>query len=202
MYSALLSASHPYLSLSAGLSKDFTDLLGFKGFFTALQLELGYEHRQPLAAADLSMFNPQYDQFRVGTLLAIRGDWSLLVDYSVVLSAGLENNLHAVGGELAKKWERIELRLGSSFYANRFQSDYTETVFTDSFFSQEYYLRFKWRISQLFDISLRGAYEHVLLSSLTSLSKLNDGVVYEPMTELFSEPRDYFRLDIRAGYRY
>ena len=50
--------------------------------------------------------------------------------------------------------------------------------------------------------ALRGAYEHVLVSSLTSLEKVNDEVVYAPMTELFSEPRDYFRLDIRAGYRY
>jgi hypothetical protein len=202
MYSALLGASHPYLSVSASLNKDFSDLLGLKGFFTALQFELGYEHRQPRASKDRSMFNPQYDQFRVGTLLAIRGDWSLLVDYNFLLSSGLENNLHVVGGELAKKWEKIELRVGSSFYANRFQSDYTETVFTDSFYAQEYYLKVKWRISRAFDLSLRGTYEHVLLSSLTSLDKVNDLVVYEPVTELFSEPRDYFRLDIRTGYRY
>ncbi len=202
LYSALLGASHPYLSATVGLTKDFTDLLGFKGFFTALQFELGYEHRQPLRAEDLSMFNPQYDQFRAGLLLAVRGDWSLLVDYNLLLSSGLENNLHVIGGELAKKWDRIEFQLGSSFYANRFQSDYTQTVFTDSFFSQEYYLKAKWRISRAFDLSVRGTYEHVLLSSLTSVDKVNDLVVYEPMTELFSEPRDYFRLDIRTGYRY
>jgi hypothetical protein len=148
------------------------------------------------------MFNPQYDQFRAGLLLAVRGDWSLLVDYNLLLSSGLENNLHVIGGELAKKWDRIEFQLGSSFYANRFQSDYTQTVFTDSFFSQEYYLRAKWRISRAFDLSVRATYEHVLLSSLTSADKVNDLVVYEPMTELFSEPRDYFRLDIRTGYRY
>ncbi len=202
LYSALLGASHPYVSFSAALARDFSDLLNLGGFFTALQLELGYEHRQPLAAEDRSMFNPQYDQFRVGTLLAARGDWSLLVDYYFLLSAGLENNLHVVGGELAKKWERIMIQAGSSFYASRFQSDYTQTAFTDSFYSQEFYLRLKWRISRAFDLSLRGTYEHILLSSLTSLSKVNDLLVYEPMTELFSEPRDYFRLDLRAGYRY
>jgi hypothetical protein len=201
-YSALLGSSHPYVSVSAGLSKDFSDLLNLKGFFTALQFELGYEHRQPLAQEDRSMFNPQYDQARAGLLLAVRGDWSLLVDYNLLLSSGLENNLHVIGGELAKKWERIEFQLGSSFYANRFQSDYTQTVFTDSFFSQEYYLKAKWKISRAFDLSVRGTYEHVLLSSLTSVDKVNDLVVYEPMTELFSEPRDYFRLDIRTGYRY
>jgi hypothetical protein len=202
LFSALLSSSHPYFSVSAGISKDFVDLLSLGGFFTALQLELSYEHRQPLQAADRSMFNPQYDQLRVGSLLATRGDWSLLLYYNFVLSTGLENDLHTVGGELAKKWEKIDVRVGSSFYANRFESDYTETVYTDSFFSQEYYLRAKWRISRAFDLSLRGAYEHVLVSSLTSLEKINDLVVYAPMTELFSEPRDYFRLDIRAGYRY
>jgi len=202
LYSALLGASHPYLSATVGLSKDFTDLLGFRGFCTALQFELGYEHRQPLRAEDLSMFNPQYDQFRAGLLLAIRGDWSLLVDYNLLLSSGLQNNLHVVGGELAKKWDKIEFQLGSSFYANRFQSDYTQTVFSDSFFSQEYYLKAKWKISRAFDLSVRATYEHVLLSSLTSAEKVNDLVVYEPLTELFSEPRDYFRLDIRTGYRY
>ena len=202
LYSALLGSSHPYLSVSAGLSKDFSELLNLKGFFTALQLELNYEHRQPMAQEDRSMFNPQYDQARVSLLVALRGDWSLLVDYNFVVSTGLENDLHAVGGEVAKKWEKIDLRLGSSFYANRFQSDYTQTVFTDSFFSQEYYLKAKWKISRAFDLSVRGTYEHVLLSSLTSADKVNDLVVYEPMTELFSEPRDYFRLDIRTGYRY
>jgi len=202
LFSALLGSSHPYLSVSAGVSKDFSDLLNLKGFFTALQLELNYEHRQPLAQADRSMFNPQYDQARVGLLLALRGDWSLLVDYNFVVSTGLENDLHAVGGELAKKWEKIDVRLGSSFYANRFQSDYTETVFSDSFFSQEYYLKAKWRITRAFDVSLRGAFEHTRVSSLTSLTKVNEFLVYEPMTELFSEPRDYYRLDVRAGYRY
>ncbi len=202
LYSALLGASHPYISVSAGLSKEFTDLLPFKGFFKAVQLELNYEHRQPLAQADRSMFNPQYDQARAGLLVAVRGDWSLLVDYNFVVSTGLENDLHAVGGELAKKWDKIDVRLGSSFYANRFQSDYTETVFSDSFFSQEYYLRARLKISRAFDVSLRAVFERTRVSSLTSLTKVNELVVYEPMTELFSEPRNYYRLDVRAGYRY
>jgi hypothetical protein len=201
LYSALLSASHPYLSLSAGLSKDFSHLLGGKGFFEALELELGYEHRQPLASEDLSMFNPRYDQARAALLVAVRGDWSLLVDYYFVISGDLENDLHAVGGELAKKWDKLQFQLGSSFHASRFQSDYTETVFSDSFFAQEHYLRVKWQVNRMFDLSLKGAYEHVRLSSLTSLTE-NADLVYEPMTELFSEPRDYFRLDARAGFRY
>jgi hypothetical protein len=202
LYSALLGASHPYISVSAGLSKDFTDLLSLKGFFKALELELNYEHRQPLAQEDRSMFNPQYDQARLGLLVALRGNWSLLVDYNFVVSTGLENDLHAVGGELAKKWEKVDLRLGSSFYASRFQTDYTETVFSDSFFSQEYYLKARWRINRAFEVSLRGAIERARVTSLTSLTKVNELVVYEPMTELFSEPRNYYRLDVRAGYRY
>ncbi len=203
LYSSLLGASHPYLSASAGVSRDFSDLLGLKGsFFQALELELNYEHRQPLALADRSMFNPQYDQARVGLLVAVKGDWSLLVDYNFVVSTGLENDLHAVGGELAKKWGQVDVRLGSSFYANRFQTDYTATVFSDSFFSQEYYLKGRWRINRAFDVSLRGAFERTRVSSLTSLTKVNEGLVYEPMTELFSEPRNYYRLDLRAGYRY
>ncbi len=202
LYSSLLGSSHPYLSASAGVSEDFSDLLNLKGLFTGLELELNYEHRQPLVQADRSMFNPQYDQARVGLLVAVKGDWSLLVDYTFVVSTGLENDLHAVGGELAKKWENIDVRLGSSFYANRFQTDYTATVFSDSFFSQEYYLKAKWRINRAFDVSLRGAFEHTRVSSLTSLTKVNEFLVYQPMTELFSEPRDYYRLDVRAGYRY
>ena len=203
LYSALLGSSHPYVSVSAGFSKDFSELLNLKGFFTALQLELNYEHRQPMAQEDRSMFNPQYDQARVSLLVALRGDWSLLVDYNFVVSTGLENDLHAVGGEVAKKWEKIDLRLGSSFYANRFQSDYTQTVFSDSFFSQEYYLKAQVEDQPgLRPFRCGETFEHVLMSSLTSRTKVNDQVVYEPMTELFSEPRNYFRLDVRAGYRY
>ena len=201
-FSSFLTASHPYLSLSAEVTKNFSDLVSFKGFFTDLELELAYEHRQPLEKADRSMFNPQYDQFRVGTLLAARGGWSMLLFYNFVLSTGLQNDLHAVGGELAKKWERIDARLGSAYYANRFETDYTETLVRDSFFAQEYYLKVKWRISRAFDLSLKGAYERALVSSLTSTEKINELVISAPMTELSSEPRNYFRFDLRAGYRY
>ena len=199
-FSSFLGASHPYLRVSVDLTKSFSSYFRLGGFFDDMELELSYEHRQPLSEADRSMFNPQYDQLRVGTLVSVRGGWSLLLFYNFILSTGLENDLHAVGGELCKKWDKFEARLGSSYQAHRFESDYTQTLVRDSFYAQEYYVRLKWIINRFFDLSLKGSYENVLLSSLTGV--MNDEVVYAPMTELFSEPRNYFRFDLRAGYRY
>jgi hypothetical protein len=199
-FSSFLGASHPYLHLSVDLSRSFSDLLPLRGFFDDLELELGYEHRQPLSEDARSMFNPQYDQLRVGALASVRGGWSMLLFYNFILSTGLENDLHAVGGELGKKWDKVEVRIGSSYQAHSFETNYTQTLVQDSFFAQEYYLRLKWTISRFFDLSLKGSYENVLLSSLTGI--VSDELVYTPLTELFSEPRNYFRFDLRAGYRY
>ena len=200
-FSAFLTSSHPYLSASADVSKNFAEFFPRPWFLSDIELELGYEHRQPLYASDLSQFNPQYDQFRVGTLLATRDKWSLLVYYNLVLTSGTENTLHAVGGEIAKKWDPVDVRLGSSFNVNLYETNYTGTVVSDSFYAQEYYLKVKWAITKFLDLSLKGAYEMVELSSLTS-AEAGSYLVYAPMTELFAQPRRYLSFDLRLGFRY
>ncbi len=200
-FSAFLTASHPYLSASADVSKDFAELFGKPELLSNVELELSYEHRQPLNSSDLSTFNPQYDQLRVGTLLATRDRWSLLVYYNVLFSSGLVSTLQTVGGEIGKKWDPFDVRVGSSFNANVFETDYTATVVTDSFYAQEYYLKVKWNITRLWDLTVKGSYENVQLSSLTTAPTAGI-LVFAPATTLFSQPRNYFALDVRLGFRY
>jgi hypothetical protein len=201
-YSAFLTASHPYFSVSADVSKNFSDIFNLKGFLSDVELELSYEHRQPLNEEDQSMFNQQYDQFRVGTIFATKSEWALQLYYTFILTSGLQNDINWVGGEIAKKWEKLNAQLGSSYYANKYETNYTQTVIQDSFYAQEYYFKLKWLLSRSFDLSFKVSYEHVNLTSLTSTEVINDEVQYAPMTELFSEPRDYFQFDVRTGFRF
>jgi hypothetical protein len=201
-FAALLTASNPYLDGSVTLTENFGSFLPQKKFLTDVELELSYEHRQPVNASDISMFNPQYDQFRVGTLFGAKDGWTLQLFYSLVLTSGLQNELHVVGGEIGKKWDVIDLRLGSSFNASLYETDYTQTVLQESFYAQEYYVRGKWQINRSFDVSLRVAYENILLTSITSGQPLNTDVTAAPMTTLNDSLRNYVRVDLRAGFRY
>ena len=148
------------------------------------------------------MFNQQYDQFGIGTLFATASDWALLLSYTFVMTQDIQNDIHWVGGEIAKKWEKIDARLGSSFTANIYETNYTQTVVEDSFYAQEYYLKLKWLINRSLDLAFKATYENVRLTSLTSEGKINEEVVYPPMTELITEPRNYFTFDIRTGYKF
>jgi hypothetical protein len=148
------------------------------------------------------MFNQHYDQFRIGSVLSMKSNWSLQLFYYFIITTDLQNNIDTVGGEIAKKWDKLGVQLGSSYYANKYETDYAQTVIQDSFYAQEYYLKLKWILSRSFDLSFKVAYENAKLTSLTSEEKINDEVVYAPMTELFSEPRNYFQFDMRTGYRF
>jgi hypothetical protein len=202
-FAAILTSSNPYLDGSVSLTEELgAFFLPQKGFLTGIELELTYEHRQPVYASDLSMFNPQYDQFRIGTLLGANGGWTMQLFYSLLLTSGVQNTLHVVGGEIGRKWDAFDIRLGSSFNASQYQTDYTQTVLQDSFYAQEYYLRGKWQINRSFDVSLRAAYENILLTSITSGQPLNTDVTAASLSTLNDTLRNYFRVDLRAGFRY
>jgi hypothetical protein len=203
-FAAILTASDPYVDVSMDLTENFAGFGFFprEGFLSDVELELTYEHRQPLSPADQSMFNPQYDQFRVATLLGAKGGWTLQAFYSFLLTSGIQNTLHVVGGEIGKKWSFLDVRLGSSFNASFYQTDYTQTVLEDSFYAQEYYLKVKWQVSRPFDVSLKAAYENVLLTSITSAAPLNPDVDYAYLAGLNDYGRNYFRFEVRAGFRY
>jgi hypothetical protein len=201
-FSSLLTASHPYFDVSAALTENFAGFFPTGGILSDVELELTWEHRQPVTSADQSMFNPQYDQFRVATLLAAKGGWTLQAFYAFLLTSGVQNTLHVVGGEIGKKWSSLDVRLGSSFNASLYQTDYTQTVMQDSFYAQEYYLRVKWQINRSFDVSLKGAYENALLTSITSGQPVNTDVDYAGMAGLNYGLRNYFRFEVRAGFRY
>ncbi len=201
-FAAILTAGHPYVDVSADLTENLAGFVPKGGLLTDAELELTYEHRQPLFAADLGMFNPQYDQFRVATLLAEKEGWLLQVFYSYLLTSGIENTLNVVGGEVGMKRNAFDVRFGSSFNASLYQTDYTQTILEDSFYNQEYYLKVKYQINRFFDLSLKAAYENVLLSSITSSQPLNPDVDYAPMAGLNDAARNYFRFEVRAGFRY
>ena len=88
--------------------------------------------------------------------------------YSFLLTSNIQNTLTVVGGEIGKKWGVLDVRLGSSFNASLYQTDYTQTIIQDSFYAQEYYLRVKWQVNRSFDVSLKASYENILLTSITS----------------------------------
>jgi hypothetical protein len=203
-FAALLSAGNPYWDASIALTENLAGFLPSPpgGFLSDVELELSYEHRQPVNPADLSMFNPQYDQFRMAALLGAQGGWTLQAFYSFVLTSGIENTLHVVGGEIGRRWGVLDVRLGSSFNASLYQTDYTQTVLQDSFFAQEYYLKVKWRVSRSFDLSVKAAYENILLTSITSATPLNPDVDYAYIAGLNDFGRNYFRFEVRAGFRY
>jgi hypothetical protein len=201
-FAALLSAGSPYWDASAALTENFAGFFPSGGFLSDVELELSYEHRAPVSPADLSMFNPQYDQFRVATLLGARGGWTLQAFYAFLLTSGIQNTLNVVGGEIGKKWSAFDVRIGSSFNASMYETDYTQTILQESFYAQEYYVRVKWKISRSFDVSLKASYENVLLNSITSGQPLNTDVDYAAMAGLNDGSRNYFRVDLRAGFRY
>jgi hypothetical protein len=138
----------------------------------------------------------------LATLLGAQGGWTLQAFYSLVLTSGIENTLHVVGGEIGRKWSFLDVRLGSSFNASLYQTDYTQTIMEDSFFAQEYYLKVKWRVSRSFDVSLKAAYENVLLSSITGSTPVNPDVDYAYVAGLDDYGRNYFRFEVRASFRY
>ncbi len=201
-FAAILTASDPYVDASVDLTENLAGFFPRGGFLSDAELELTYEHRQPVSAADQSMFNPEYDQFRVTALLGAKGGWTLQAFYSLLLTSGIENTLHVVGGEIGRKWSVLDVRIGSSFNASLYQTDYTQTILEDSFYAQEYYLRVKWQVSRSFDLSLKAAYENVLLTSITSGAPLNPEVDYAYLSGLNDSGRNYVRVELRAGFRY
>jgi hypothetical protein len=201
-FSSVLTASHPYLRATANLSKSFADLLNWTGTGNDVLLELGYEHRRPTDSDDESQFNPQYNQFHIGSILAVDNSWFFQVFYEFILTSGVENDIHFVGGEIAKKWKKMKLQLGSSYYANKFETNYTQTVIEDKFFAQEYYLKYKWKPLKPIDVSFKTSFEIAKLSSLTSTDKINDQVTSGEMAEIIDDPRRYFTFDLRFGYKF
>ncbi|MGO9309044.1 MAG: hypothetical protein ACLQDL_08485 [Spirochaetia bacterium] len=203
-FSALLTASDPYVDVSGEVTENFAGLVPLPAILTDAELELSYEHRQPVSSADLAMFNPEYDQFRLSTLFGAKGGWTLQVFFSFLVTSNIQNTLTVVGGEIGRKWGVLDVRLGSSFNASLYETDYTQTIIQDSFYDQEYYLKVKWQVNKSFDLSLKGSYENVLLTSITNANvvPLNTDVDYTVMSGLDDSARNYFRVDLRAGYRY
>jgi len=200
-FSSILTASHPYLRTAVDLSKSFADVLNWTGTGNDISLELRYEHRQPTDKDDESQLNPQYNMLSIGSNVSLSNSWFLQVFYEFILTSGVKNDIHTVGGEIAKKWEKIKLQLGSSYYVNKFETNYTQTAIEDEFFAQEYYLKCKWSLLKSVDMSFKTSYEVAELASLTSTDKINDVTAVE-MTEIIDNPRPYFTFDFRVGYKF
>jgi hypothetical protein len=201
-FSALLTASNPYLRMTVDLSQSFADILGLQGVLDDVVLELIYEHRQPLDSADETQFNPHYDMFNIGTILSFERDWYCQLFFEYIKTTGAKNDIQTLGGEISKKWEKLKLQLGSSFYANQYETNYTQTVVEDKFYAQEYYFKSKWRATESLDVSFKAALEAVAYSSLTSADKINSAVVYAPITTIINDKRYYGSFDLRAGYNF
>jgi hypothetical protein len=201
-FSALLTASNPYLRVTVDLSQSFADILKLRGALDDLILEFIYEHRQPLDNADESQFNPHYDMFNIGTILSFRRDWYLQIFFEYIKTTGTTNDIQTVGGEISKKWEKVKMQLGTSFYASQYETNYTQTIMEDKFYAQEYYLKTKWKATKSLDVSFRAALEGVEYSSLTSTDKINPAISYAPITTIIDDKRYYGLFDLRVGYNF
>ena len=201
-FSTFLTASNPYLRFSVDLSKSFADVFNLTGPLSDILLEVLYEHRQPTDSSDESGFNPNYNMIQVGTVFATESRWYLNIFYETVLTTNTVNNIHFVGGEIAKKWDKLNARIGSSYYTNRYETTNTSTVIEDTFNAQEYYLKVKWLPVKGLDISCRAAFERSEFKSLTDTTKINPDVESGEATEIITEPRNYFKFDVRVGYAF
>jgi hypothetical protein len=201
-FSALLTASHPYMRFTADISQSFANILNLSGALEDLELQFIYEHRQPIDSANESQFNPTYNMFNIGTIFAFRNYWYFMIFFEYIKTTGLKNDIATIGGEVAKKWDKLKLQLGSSYYVSKYETDYTQTIIEDSFYAQEYYFRSKWKATKSLDVSFKTSFEVVKLTSLTSTDKVNDAVVYEPITTIIDDPRYYVTFDIRVGYNF
>ena len=118
-FSSLLTASNPYLDASVDLTENLAEFFPRGGVLSDVEVELGYEHRQPFSPADVSMSQPPV---RPVPCHHPSSRCAGGLDAAGVLFApphlGVENTLHVVGGELGRKWSSLDVRLGSSFNAS------------------------------------------------------------------------------------
>ena len=184
------------------LSQSFANIFNLTGALEDFELQFIYEYRRPLDKGDESQFNPIYNMFNIGSLFAFRSDWYFMIFFEYIVTTGVRNDITVIGGEVAKKWDKLKLQLGISHYANKYETNYSQTVIEDSFFAQEYYFRSKWKATDSLDVSFKASLEGVELTSLTSTDNVNDAVVYEPITTIIDDKRYYTTFDVRVGYNF
>jgi hypothetical protein len=184
------------------LTKSLADLFDLTtGFVSGIDLEMGYENRRPNDDGDESQFNPRYNMIRYGTILSTRPKWNFNVFYEAIITKDIENNYHFVGGEVAKKWDKINLHVGSSFIANKFETDSTGVVLEDSFYAQEYYFKVKWLPIKPLDVSLKTTFEVAKFSSFAD-DPVNGDVTGVGPDTIIEDPRHYLRFDLKVGYSF
>ncbi len=201
-YSYFLTANHPYHKASAYVSKSLADIFGFTGPVSDIEIEAGYEYRGPTDLDERDSFNPEYQLMRGGLLLATEMKLFLNIFYENIITTGEQNDTRVFGGEISKKWKILIVKLGSAYYAHKYEQNYSDTLIKDSFSAREYYLDLKWMPLKMLDVSLKASYERAELSSLTDTSKQNQDVVSAPMTEIITEPRDYMKVRLKVGYMF
>jgi hypothetical protein len=201
-FAALLSASKPYFSVSANLTEDIAAFLPARGLIKAAQLELACDYRQPLGAADL--WNQNYALIRFGPLVALDGGFSVSAYGNYLIAFGSESNLSALGAEIRERIAGFDVRLGTAFDADDYETNEAATSIVETFDSQEYYLRAKWQMTKAFDLSLKASYSSSLLGAVTSAPADSSLLPTWDIvtTELNSQARTSIHLDLRAGFRY
>jgi hypothetical protein len=211
-FSDLLGAAQPFIALSGDLSEEISGFLPANPILKSASIDLGFGHRQPLDTGKASKFNPSWNEFRAGPSLAFAGGFSVSGYYSLLLTdatgqtATPANTINGFGGELREKLGALDLRLGTSFSANEWDSSYTAYSMVDKFAAQDYYLRAKYQLSKALDLSLKASYETALLASITTLTPVNTDTLTPAYTldttDLNSAARNTLHFEIRAGFRY
>lgn len=199
-FSYFLTALHPYQKASASFNKSLADIFSLTGPLSDIELEGSYEYQMPVDSKDESRFNPKYRVMRGGVILATNTMCYLNLFYENVTTFTEKNDVQAYGGEISKKWKVLTVKLGSAYYAHKYEATYSTTELKDSFYSREYYFGLKWAPIKSLDLSVKASYEKAEISSLTNTSQINPNITYVPMTEIYSSPRDYMRFEVKLGY--
>ncbi|MBN2041339.1 MAG: hypothetical protein JW864_14965 [Spirochaetes bacterium] len=201
-FSSFLTASRAYQRVSADAYKSLANIFNLTGPVNDVEVGCTYEYRRPLYDSDESQFNPEYHLIRAGLMIAMKGMYYVHGFYENITTVDTQNDMQAFGGEFSKKWKKMSVRLGTSYYAHKYEAQYSETLIKDSFYAREYYLRFRWKPLEYLDVSLKGSYEIAEITSLTDTSNQNQDINAESVTEIITEPRDYYKFEIQIGYTF
>lgn len=196
-FSAFLTSSEPYHKINIWVSKSLADLFDLSGPLSDIQIEAGFDMRRPIKSENESRFNPNYIMLRSGISVVTNDRLYFLVFVENYKTSGEQNDTLTFGGELSKRWAKLQIAIGSAFFAYKYSATYSNTLVSDEYNAREYYLKLKWRPSNILDMSIKGSFE---TAEATSLTEVNIDTKEE--SALIYNQRNYYRIDVNIGARY
>ncbi len=201
-YSLFLGASQPFHRMNAVINQSLTKFFNLSGPVQSMEVEISYAYRAPIDASDKNAYNPSFQSIRGGFIFANQQMYYLHLFFDYLFYASEKNDMLASGGEIGRNWQKMKLSLGTAFFVQKYDYEYSTTQIKDSFYAREYYLNFEYSFTKQWKIICKASLEQAEMSSLTSTTTVNPGLQQDSRTELISDPRNYVTFDIRAAYTF